>query len=82
MAPSLVRELSSQESTGPKIPGQVKGLANAVIACCNSFVESLSEELEEAHRGKNETLRLTKLQLELDRALIAAREDLPTVDWM
>ena len=46
------------------------------------FVESLSEELEEAHRGKNETLRLTKLQLELDRALIAAREDLPTVDWM
>ncbi|HEX2667212.1 MAG TPA: hypothetical protein VHP13_02460 [Gammaproteobacteria bacterium] len=46
------------------------------------FVESFEEELEEAHRGKIENLRLTKLQRELDRAFADAKKDLPTVDWM
>ena len=45
------------------------------------FVESLRDELEEAHRGKISALVGTKLQSELVHARAAAMKDLPDLDW-
>ena len=45
------------------------------------FVESLRDELEEAHRGKISALIETKLQNELVHARAAAMKDLPDLEW-
>lgn len=46
------------------------------------FVESIHDELEEAHRGKIAVLMQTKLLAELEMARADARKDLPDADWI